>query len=143
MADPHVVSQLRQKRKEIERAIHELEGKLRDARGDLSTINATLRIFGEDTGEPRKYVDHQTLFHSGELIRICYDALRGAHDGLDTSALANLAMAAKGYRPDDKITRARVKHSVTNAMLRAVSKNRIVRGEIRDGARMWRLPPKA
>jgi hypothetical protein len=142
MADPIVISQLRQKRKEIERAIHELETKLRDARGDLSTINSTLRIFGEDTGEPRKYVDSQTLFHSGELIRICYDALRGAPDGLDTSTLADLAMAAKGYRPDDKITRARVKHSVTNAMLRAVKQNRIARGEIHNGARMWRLSSK-
>jgi hypothetical protein len=138
MADPIVISQLRQKRKEIEAAIHELETRLRDAHSDLSTINSTLRIFGEESGEPKKYLDHHTLFHSGEQSRILYDALREAKDGLDTSELADLAMKHKGYNPDDRITRARVKHSVTNAMLRYASRGKVETGEIRRGIRVWR-----
>jgi hypothetical protein len=65
MADTHVVSQLRQKRKEIEAAIHELEVRLRDARADLSTLNSALAIFGAETGEPKKYLEPHQLFHSG------------------------------------------------------------------------------
>jgi hypothetical protein len=138
MADLIVVSQLRQKRKEIEAAIHELEVRIRDARADLSTINSALAIFGSGAGEPKKYLEPHYLFHSGELIRIIYDALREAPDGLDTSQLADLAMEHKGYNPEDRITRARVKHSVTNAMLRYKAKGKVIAGEMRKGVRVWR-----
>src|SRR5688572_24886532 len=138
MAEPHVVSQLRQKHKEIENAIHDLEVRLRDARADLSTISSALAIFGAETGEPKKYLEPHQLFHSGELSRIVYDALREAPDGLDTSQLADLAMEHKGYNPEDRITRARVKHSVTNAMLRYKAKGKVVAGEMRKGVRVWR-----
>jgi hypothetical protein len=138
MADPIVISQLRKKREEIQRAITDLELRLREARADLSTVNSTLRIFGEESGEPRLYLDRLTLFHSGELTRIVYDALREAPDGLDTSELADIAMRHKGYSPDDKVVRARVKHSVTNAMLRYARKGKVEAGEIRRGVRVWR-----
>ena len=138
MADPIVISQLRKKREEIQRAITDLELRLREARADLSTVNSTLRIFGEESGEPRLYIDRLTLFHSGELTRIVYDALREAPDGLDTSELADIAMRHKGYSPDDKVVRARVKHSVTNAMLRYARKGKVAVGEIRRGIRVWR-----
>lgn len=138
MADPIVISQLRKKREEIQRAITDLELRLREARADLSTVNSTLRIFGEESGEPRLYIDRLTLFHSGELTRIVYGALREAPDGLDTSELADIAMRHKGYSPDDKVVRARVKHSVTNAMLRYTRKGKVAAGEIRRGIRVWR-----
>lgn len=138
MAERIVISQLKQKRKELEAAIHELEVRLRDARADLGTIISALAIFGEETGEPKIYLEPHQLFHSGELIRILYDALREAPDGLDTSELADLAMERKGYNPEDRITRARVKHSVTNAMLRYKEKGRVIAGEMRKGVRVWR-----
>jgi hypothetical protein len=138
MADPIVISQLKKKREEIERAITDLEIRLRDMRADVATVNGTLRIFGEETGEPRVYLDRLTLFRTGELIRIAYDALREAPDGLDTTELADIAMARKGYDPGDRMLRARVKHSVTNAMLRYASKGKIAAGEMRKGVRVWR-----
>jgi hypothetical protein len=43
------------------------------------------------------------------------------------------------YNPDDRITRVRVKHSVTNAMLRYKAKGKVIAGEMRKGVRVWRV----
>jgi len=71
-------SQLKQKRDEIKSGITELEIKLRDMRTDLATINSTLRIFGEETGEAKQYRNRVYLFESGEISRLIFDALRDA-----------------------------------------------------------------
>lgn len=63
--------------------------------------------------------------------------LERAPDGLDTSELADIAMRHKGYNAGDKVVRARVKHSVTNAMLRCARKSSITTGELRHGVRVW------
>lgn len=138
MTEPIVVSQLKQKREEILRGVRVLEAKLREARTDLGTINGTLRIFGEDTGEPRGYSNRVKLFASGELSRTIYDALRDAPNGLDSAELADIAMRSKGYDREDKALRVKVKHSVCNAMVRYAREGKVSAGEIRRGIRVWR-----
>lgn len=138
MADPIVLSQLKQKREEILRGVRELEAKLREARTDLGTINSTLRIFGEEAGEPRAYSNRAKLFQAGELSRTIYDALRDAPNGLDSAELAEIAMRSKGYDREDKALRAKEKHSVCNALVRYGRDGKIQAGEIRRGIRVWR-----
>jgi hypothetical protein len=138
MATSIVISQLKQKRDEIQRAIYELEIKLRDARTDIATVNAALRIFGEDAGEPREYSNRVKLFANREMARIIYDALRDAPEGLDTVETAEIVMRSKGFDTADKTTFAKVKHSVCNAMLRAAREGKVAEGGVRNGIRVWR-----
>lgn len=132
------VSQLKQKRKEIQAGITELEIKLRDMRNDLSTVNSALRIFGEETGEAKQYRTRVYLFQSGEISRLIFDALRDAPNGLDTNELSDLAMRSKGFRNDDVLTLKRVKHTVANSLARSARDGKLEAGELRNGVRVWR-----
>jgi hypothetical protein len=44
MVEPHVLTNLRCKRDDIESTVAALEAKIEDAKRDLSAVNATLRI---------------------------------------------------------------------------------------------------
>ena len=132
------ISQLKQKRAEIKSGITELEIKLRDMRTDLSTVNSALRIFGEETGEAKKYRDRVFLFQAGEISRLIFEALRDAPNGLDTNELSDLAMRSKGFRDDDVMTVKRVKHTVANSLARSAREGKIEKGVLRNGVRVWR-----
>ncbi|MDX2264432.1 MAG: hypothetical protein NW215_05625 [Hyphomicrobiales bacterium] len=127
------------KRDEIRRAIADYEAKAKAARADLITISAALKIFGEDAGEPKLYVERSRIFGRGDLNRIVFDALRDAPDGLDTTEITDIALDAQGIDGSDKALRARVHHSVCNAMMRYASKKQVVAGDMRSGVRVWRL----
>jgi hypothetical protein len=67
MPESHVVSGLKAKRDEVKRAILDYEQKIKTARADLATLNEALAIFGEFSGNPKKYFERRQLFERGEL----------------------------------------------------------------------------
>ena len=52
MAEPHVISALKTKREELQRAVRSYEGRLKKAKHDLASITAALRVFGDEAEEP-------------------------------------------------------------------------------------------
>src|SRR5438067_6783527 len=88
MADPHVVSALREKRALVAGLIEKLERKLEQHRADLTHIDGVLRLFqpDRDPGDikpKRTYARRTRYFARNELSRLCMDALRAA-EGLAT-----------------------------------------------------------
>jgi len=138
MTDSHVVSGLKAKRDEIKRAILDHEQKIKTARADLATLNEALAIFGEFSGNPKKYFERRQLFERGELMRIIMDAFRDAPDGLTTRELTEIAMEAKSFDLEDDKLFARVSHSVGNA-LAGYRRAKQIRGDgVRQGVQVWR-----
>ena len=111
MADPHVISALREKRALVAGLIEKLERKLEQHRADLTHIDGVLRLFqpDRDPGEikpKRTYVRRTRYFARNELSRLCMDALRAA-DGalLTTDEIAGRIIEAKGFDAADAALR--------------------------------------
>jgi hypothetical protein len=111
MADPHVISALREKRALVAGVIEKLERKLEQQRADLTHIDGVLRLFqpDRDPGEikpKRTYVRRTRYFARNELTRLCMDALRVA-DGalLTTDEIAARTIEAKGFDAADAVLR--------------------------------------
>ena len=111
MADPHVISALREKRALVAGLIEKLERKLEQHRADLTNIDGVLRLFqpDRDPGEiksKRTYVRRTRYFARNELSRLCMDALRDG-DGalLTTDDIAGRIIDAKGFDAADTALR--------------------------------------
>ena len=79
MADPHVISALREKRALVAGLIEKLERKLEQHRADLTHIDGVLRLFqpDRDPGEfraKRAYIRRTRYFARNELSRLSMDS---------------------------------------------------------------------
>jgi hypothetical protein len=111
MADPHVISALREKRALVAGLVEKLERKLEQHRADLTHIDGVLRLFQPDRDPAeirpkRVYVRRTRYFARNELSRLCMDALRAA-DGalLTTDEIAGRIIEAKGFDAADAALR--------------------------------------
>jgi hypothetical protein len=111
MADPHVISTLREKRALVAGLIEKLERKLEQHRADLTHIDGVLRLFqpDRDPGEikpKRTYARRTRYFARNELSRLCMDALRAADRALiTTDDIAGRVIEAKGFDAADAALR--------------------------------------
>jgi hypothetical protein len=111
MADPHVISALREKRALVAGLIEKLERKLEQHRADLTHIDGVLRLFQPDRDPSeikpkRTYVRRTRYFARNELSRFCTDALRAANGApLTTDEIAGWVMDAKGFDAADAALR--------------------------------------
>src|ERR1700736_6138337 len=111
MADPHIISALREKRAIVSGLIEKLERKLEQHRADLTHIDGVLRLFqpDRDPGDikpKRTYTRRTRYFARNELSRLCMDALR-ATDGslMTTDAMESRVIEAKGFDATDAALR--------------------------------------
>jgi hypothetical protein len=111
MADPHVISALREKRALVAGLIEKLERKLEQHRADLTHIDGVLRLFQpdrapEDIKPKRPYARRTRYFARNELSRLCSDALRQANGALRTTdEIAGRVIEAKGFDAADAVLR--------------------------------------
>jgi hypothetical protein len=130
MADPHVISALREKRALVAGLIEKLERKLEQHRADLTHIDGVLRLFQPDR-DPREikakrtYVRRTRYFARNELSRVCMDALRAA-DGtlLTTDEIAGRIIEEKSFDAADAALRKAIGEQ-SLALLRSFRKRGI------------------
>jgi hypothetical protein len=127
MADPHVISALREKRALVAGLIEKLERKLEQHRADLTHIDGVLRLFqpDRDPGDikpKRTYARRTRYFARNELSRLCMDALRTADGALmTTDDIAGRIIEAKGFDAADGVLRKAIGDQAI-AMLRLFRK---------------------
>src|SRR5437660_2195302 len=129
MADPHVISALREKRAIVARLIKKLERKLEQQRADLTHIDGVLRLFqpDRDPGEikPKRSYRRTRYFARNELARLCMDVLREASGLITTDEIAAQVIAAKGFETADTSLRAAIRDQLLT-VLRAARKRETV-----------------
>ena len=127
MADPHVISALREKRALVAGLIEKLERKLEQHRADLTHIDGVLRLFQPEHDPAsikpkRTYARRTRYFARNELSRLCMDALRVADGGLiTTDAIAGRIIEAKGFNAADTVLRKAINEQAL-ALLRSFRK---------------------
>src|SRR6202030_456060 len=111
MADPHVISALREKRAIVAGLIEKLERKLEQHRADLTHIDGVLRLFQPEHDPAsikpkRTYARRTRYFARNELSRLCIGALRTADGSLmTTDEIAGRIIEAKGFDAADAALR--------------------------------------
>ena len=84
MAEPHVVTALRDKRAELSGTIADLEKRIGRHRADLQHVDAVLRLFAPDLEPeaiaPKAVRRSNEWFRPGELARMVLDILRAGED---------------------------------------------------------------
>jgi hypothetical protein len=145
MADPHVISALREKRAFVSGAIEKLERKLEQHRADLTHIDGVLRLFqpDRDPGDikaKRTYARRTRYFARNELSRLCMDALRVADGALmTTEEIAGRVIEAKGFDAADAALRKAIGEQVL-ALLRSFRKRGTVEQIGLGRGVRWRSP---
>ena len=108
MAEPHIIKNLADKRKQIIAHLGSLEQELEQARNDLSAIVATERVFQARGPNVTAYMHLAHVFPRHELPKLALAALQAAPDGLNTVQVAAYVIAAKGLDTTDKRLRKAV-----------------------------------
>lgn len=136
--ETNVLKTLRRKREEIEKTILLYEGRLTEARLDLSHLNATIAVF-EASGPPEEIQPYELhrVFKRGEITRICKAAL-AAEGPLDTRELALRVIRAKGMSEDDKPLRKALAFKIVQALRLQAKRGTLESAGRRAGVRVWR-----
>ena len=143
MADPHVISALREKRALVAGLIEKLERKLEQHRADLTHIDGVLRLFqpDRDPGEikpKRTYAKRTRYFARNELARRCMNALRDAPGLIATDEIAAQVIAAKGFETADNTLRASIRDQLLTVLRAARKRGMIEQIGLGRGVR-WKL----
>ena len=123
MAEPHVMSALRDKRAELAGMVNQLEQQLVKHRADLTHVDATMRLFDPDirpdairAKQPRA---RSAWFRQGECLRLIYDALRDAPQPVTTRELAERIMHVKAMPAADDHRRELIQKTILGSLNRA------------------------
>jgi hypothetical protein len=140
MAEPHVISALRDKRSELAGLVMQLERQLQQYRGDLTHLDATMLLFDPDirpeTIRAKLRRPRSSWFGQGECLRLIYDELRDAPQPVTTRALSERIMRVKAMTTADERQRELVHKVVLGSLGRA--RQTIERIET-AGSVSWRL----
>lgn len=142
MAEPHVVTALIKKRREIAGQIEHAVTHMRQLVIDLDNLDHTLRLFAPDIDleeiHPKPLPPRNQAFR-GEITRIILTALRQSDRPLTTKDLAQLVMAERGLNTaDTRLVRTMVKR--IGATMRSLRNRGLVRSKQGPGQYMlWAL----
>jgi hypothetical protein len=144
MADPHVISALREKRAIVSGLIEKLERKLEQHRADLTHIDGVLRLFQPDRDPDeikakRTYAKRTRYFARNELARLVLEALRDANNLLvSTDEIAGRVVDAKGFDATDAALRRAVGEQTLTALRAFRKRGAVEQIGLGRGVR-WRL----
>lgn len=140
MADPHIITALRDKRAELAGEIQVAEGRLAKLHAEIAAVDITLRVFDPEqkpaTIRAKVKRKQSTRFRVGEMSRTLLSILRVAQQPLSIREMAAAVAAAHGI---DVSTKKALGVLVANT--RAVL-SRPHEGVVREGVEgeyRWRL----
>jgi hypothetical protein len=141
MAEPHVVTALRDKRAELSGAIADLEKRIGRHRADLQHVDAVLRLFAPDLEPaaiaPKAVRRSNEWFRPGELARMVLDILRVAPAPLSIREITAQVIQRREIAPPDARSAERLRKLVTNALSRQAAD---LVERLQDGSQVtWRV----
>ena len=147
MADPHIISALREKRAIVSGLIEKLERKLEQHRADLTHIDGVLRLFQPDRDpdeiKPRRtYAKRTRYFARNELARLCMDTLRDTRKLITTDEITAQVIAAKGFETADATLRVAIRDQLLTVLRAARKRGTVEQVGLGRGVR-WKMASEA
>src|ERR1700730_13526386 len=139
MADPHVISALREKRAELSGELIAAEKRIIQLRADIGSLDAAIRIF-DPTLEPHKIRPilrrkKPTLIPRGQCSRAILDMLRAADDPMTAREIAT--QLAVRYQMDASNVDAM--NALVAKVRNTVARQKGLTNEVRGDAKAWRV----
>src|SRR5712672_1323683 len=139
MADPHVISALRDKRAELSGELIAAEKRIVELRADIDSLDRTIRVF-DPTSEPhtiRPILRRKkpTLIPRGQCSRAILDMLRQA-DGAMTAREIAVQLAAR-YQVDASKTDAM--SALVAKVRNTLARQKGLASDVRGDAKAWRV----
>jgi hypothetical protein len=143
MADPHVISALRERRAKVAGCIARLERQLDQHRADLSHIDGVLRLFEPDRDpeaiKPKRTYKRTRYFGRGELSRLCRENLRD-NERLSADDIVTAIIDAKGFNAGDAVLRKSLRIQLLTALRSMRKRGTVEQTGLGRGVR-WTLVP--
>jgi hypothetical protein len=138
MADPHVISALRQKRAELSGELIAAEKRILQLRDDIASVDRTIRVF-DPTAEPRAIRPilrrkKPTLIPRGQCSRAILDMLRLAEVPMTAREIA--AQLAARYQMD-------ASNALVAKVRNTLARQKGLASEMRSDAKAWRVEAEA
>jgi hypothetical protein len=139
MADPHVISVLREKRAELSGELIVAEKRILQLRDDISSLDRTIRVF-DPTAEPHTIRPilrrkRPTLIPRGQCSRAVLDMLR--HVDAPMTAREITAQLAARYQMDT--SNMDVMKALVAKVRNTLARQKGLVGELRGDAKAWRV----
>jgi hypothetical protein len=139
MADPHVISALREKRAELSGELLAAEKRILQLRDDTSSLDRTIHVF-DPTAEPhtiRPILRRKkpTLIPRGQCSRAVLEMLRHVHSPMTAREIA--AQLAARYQIDANNSDAM--KALVAKVRNALARQKGLMSEVRGDAKAWRV----
>jgi hypothetical protein len=139
MADPHVISALREKRAELLGELIAAEKRIVQLRADIGSLDGAIRVF-DPTAEPDKIRPilrrkKQTLIPRGQCSRAILDMLRQAGGAMTAREIA--AQLAARYQMDASNMDAM--NALIAKVRNTLARQKGLASEVRGDAKAWRV----
>ena len=146
VADPHIISALREKRAIVAGLIEKLERKLEQHRADLTHIDGVLRLFQPDRDpaeiKPKRTYRRTRYFARNELARLCMDTLRDTRKLITTDEITAQVIAAKGFETADATLRVAIRDQLLTVLRAARKRGTVEQVGLGRGVR-WKMASEA
>jgi hypothetical protein len=137
MADPHVISALRQKRAKLSGELMTAEKRVLQLREDIASLDRTIRVFDPNaephTIRPVLRRKKPTLIPRGQCSRAVLDMLRHAHEPMTAREIA--AQLAARYQIDVSNTDAM--KALIAKVRNTLARQKGLASEMRGDAKAW------
>lgn len=143
MADPLIVTQLREKQAEIERQIEGLNVRLADARANLLHVVGTIRLFDPEHSDDKPasaYHGANKLMGRRELFGACKVALEASAEALDTRELTRHVIRSEGWDTGDHRLYLTMAARIGATLTRLEKRGMVQAVGSREKATVWNLP---
>lgn len=131
----YAIAALKEKRAEIAGRLEALSRELADARQSLAAVDTTLRLFGYEAPETIRARREQRTIFGPNLKRAILEELRARPEGVLTTELATVMMAAHDVGEENARYAAK---AVSRTLHKLAARGLVQPGELRNGVRVWR-----
>ena len=137
----HVVSQLIEKKKDLEGELNHHKNRIATLNEILHSVNMSIKLFEPDcdltTIKAKRYSPNRRYFGKGEAVRMIFDFLRDKKDFICTNEITIFLMQTKKYDTSDKLLKNKIQQSILQTLTNQHQKGLLRKKYISDRSILW------
>ena len=139
----HVVSQLIEKKKELEGELNHLNSRINVLKEMIHSVNTSIKLFEPEcdlkTIKAKKYYPNTRYFGNGEAFRMILDLLRDEDEFISTNDITIHLMKTKKYDPDDQALKNKMQQSILQTLTSQHKKGLLAKDQSAKRNILWNI----